>query len=93
MKSISVSQALVGFDLAIRARRLSEHTRADYFTTFRKFQTWLKDDRLLKDIRPDDIRHFLDSHEGLSDKTISITMSACQLSRHERFKKDLPRLM
>lgn len=70
MKSITFSQALVGFDLAIRARRLSEHTRLDYFTTYRKFQSWMKTDRTLKDIKPDDIRAFLDSHDGISDKTL-----------------------
>jgi site-specific recombinase XerD len=70
LKSITISQALVGFDLAIRARRLSEHTHLDYFSTFRKFQAWLEDDRYIRDIKPDDIRHFLDSHEGISNKTL-----------------------
>jgi site-specific recombinase XerD len=70
MKPISFSQALVGYDLASRARRLSEHTRMDYFTTFHKFQAWMKTDRLVKDIKPDDIRAFLDSHNGISKKTL-----------------------
>lgn len=70
MKPISFSQALVGYDLASRARRLSEHTRMDYYTTFHKFQAWMKTDRLVKDIKPDDIRAFLDSHNGISKKTL-----------------------
>jgi len=70
MKAITFSQALVGYDLATRARRLSEHTRSDYFTTLRKFQKWLNNDPLIREITAVDIRTFLSVQEGISDKTL-----------------------
>jgi len=70
MKAITFSQALVGYDLATRARRLSEHTRSDYFTTLRKFQVWLNQDKNIKDITAVDIRTFLSLQVTVSDKTL-----------------------
>ena len=67
---ISLSQAIEGYFLAAHARRLSPHTMADYDNTFRQFEEFLKRDPPLAEITADDVRAFLNSRNGLSDKTV-----------------------
>jgi integrase/recombinase XerD len=55
---ITLSQAIEGYLLDARARRLSPRTIADYETFFRKFQAHIGDPPL-DSITPDDIRSFL----------------------------------
>jgi integrase/recombinase XerD len=69
-KQVSLSQAIEGYFLAAHARRLSSHTLSDYDTTFRRFESWLNEDPALASISTTDIRRFLASLEGLSDKTV-----------------------
>jgi len=69
MISISLSQALEGFELHTRARRLSEHTILDYFTTYRKLQEFLDGDPLLSQVTSGDIERFLASRP-VSAKTL-----------------------
>lgn len=69
---ISLSQAIIGYQLDARARRLSPHTLADYQNSFRKFQDYLAinpvnpahpvdPDPDLATITPDHVRGFLAS--------------------------------
>jgi len=62
-------QALEGYFITAHARRLSPHTLRDYDNTFRRFETFLGRDPPLADITVADIRAFLNSLNGLSDKT------------------------
>ena len=69
--SITLSQAVEGFNLARRAEQLSPHTLSDYNTTFRRLQAWFGDlDPYVDDIEVDDLREFFD---GLSRKTVHLT--------------------
>jgi integrase/recombinase XerD len=67
---VSLSQAIEGYFLAAHARRLSSHTLTDYDRTFRRFEEWLGRDPPLADLGARDIRRFLNSLNGLSDKTV-----------------------
>lgn len=68
---ISLSQAILGYQLDARARRLSPHTLADYQNSFRKFQDYIAvnpvnpahpvPDPDLAAITPDHVRGFLAS--------------------------------
>lgn len=69
---ISLSQAILGYQLDARARRLSPHTLADYQNSFRKFQDYIAThpvnpvhpvdtDPDLAAITPDHVRGFLAS--------------------------------
>lgn len=65
---ITLSQAIIGYQLDAAARRLSPRTLADYANTFRKFQTYLAEhpersgpDPELTAITPDHVRAFLAS--------------------------------
>lgn len=58
---ITLSQAITGYQLDARARRLSPHTLADYDNAFRKLQVYLVDDPPLATITPDHMRGFLAS--------------------------------
>jgi len=70
VSGIPLSQALEGYFITARARRLSRHTLAEYDYTFRAFESFLGDDRPLASITPADIRAFLNSRTGLSNKTL-----------------------
>ena len=70
MKAILFSQALVGYELAFRARRLSIHTWSDYVNTYRKFATFLESDRPIDKITETDIRGFLSSQTTITAKTL-----------------------
>lgn len=70
MKRIMFSAAVDGFQLSLDARHLSRHTVADYSRTLAKFRAWMKDDRAVTDITPQDIELFMSSHVGLSNKTL-----------------------
>jgi site-specific recombinase XerD len=67
---ITLSQAIEGYFIAAHARRLSRHTLRDYDTTFRRFEAWLDRDPPLCHIDRSHIRAFLNSLQGLSDKTV-----------------------
>jgi len=69
-KQITLSQALDGYFIAARARRLSPHTLQDYDYTFRRFEAFLKDDPPLTSITVAEIRGFLNSMTGISNKTL-----------------------
>ena len=59
--SITLSQAVDGFNLARRAEQLSPHTLSDYNTSYRKLQRWFRElDPRLDELTVDDIREFLD---------------------------------
>ena len=47
---ITLSQAIEGYQLAARVRRLSPQTLADYGNTLTKFQCFLQDDYPIGDI-------------------------------------------
>ncbi len=64
-----LSQVIDGYTLAAHARRLSEHTLADYSNTFRKFQLFLADDPPFDQIDRASIAAFL-SAQTVSDKTL-----------------------
>ncbi len=68
VNSLTISQAIAGYDLAAAARRLSSHTLADYHNTFRKFTEFLEDDPPLSSITPDQVRTFL-AAQTVSKKT------------------------
>lgn len=69
MDKIFLSQALEGYDIAANARHLSEHTLADYYNTFRKFQAFLGCDPFFQDITQKQIEQFLGSLQ-VSKKTV-----------------------
>lgn len=58
MKPITLSQAIAGYLIDAQARRLSEHTLADYQNTFRKFRAFLGSDPLLPLITVERLREF-----------------------------------
>ena len=66
---ITLSQALEGYDLAIQARHLSEHTLSDYYTTYRKLQAYLVGDPPFAAITQIQLEGFLGS-QTVSNKTI-----------------------
>ncbi len=70
MKKITLSQALIGYELAFHARNLSENTLKDYQNTFRKFQAFLGADPCISDITIETIQAFLASNSHLAGKTI-----------------------
>lgn len=72
MAHLTFSQALEGYYLHVRARRLSEHTLADYANTYRKFADYLDGDPLLTAITRNDIESFLASFDPdlISAKTL-----------------------
>ena len=55
MDKITLSSAIVGYTIAAQARRLSEHTIADYANTFRKLQRHVASDTLIASIAAADI--------------------------------------
>lgn len=69
---LTFSQALDGYLIHLRARRLSEHTLTDYRVTFRKFQSFLENDPPLAGITHRDIERFLASFdpEKIKNKTL-----------------------
>ena len=69
-EKLSLSQAIAGFDLACRGRRLSIHTIQDYSNTLRKAEAYFGDDPLLENITVHQIQSFLASQTGLTNKTI-----------------------
>jgi site-specific recombinase XerD len=69
-KPITLSQALEGYFLAAYARRLSQHTIADYSRAFSKLEHFLATDPPLASITASDIRAFQNSLSHLSDKSV-----------------------
>lgn len=59
----SFSQAVVGFELACRARNLSPNTIADYTRTYRKFLAFRQDDPPISELTARDIEAFLASQD------------------------------
>jgi integrase/recombinase XerD len=72
MERMTLSQAIEGYLLAARARRLSEDTIASYCYGFRAFQRHLGSDRELASLSATDIRAFLASLSHLSPKSVRI---------------------
>lgn len=70
MRPITFSEALDGY-LLFAEPRLSPHTLADYFNTFRKFQDYLGSDVPLVDITVEHIAEFIRSYNFLKKKTLS----------------------
>lgn len=68
--NLTLSQIIDGFNLAARARSLSEHTIRDYNTTFKKFLRHLRSDPLFTEITKKQIRQFLAAQKELSNKTL-----------------------
>jgi len=66
----TLSMIITGFSLAQHARRLSEHTLADYSNTFRKFQRFLGNDPNFLEITQAQVAAFLASQPDLSRKTV-----------------------
>lgn len=58
---LTLSQAIMGYQLDARARRLSPHTLADYANAFAKFRAYLGADVELASITTDQVRAFLGS--------------------------------
>lgn len=71
MVSMTLAQAMTGFDLACRARPLSENTIKDYFRTLRKFQAYVQDDLTISEIKPAQVQEFLASQK-ISSKSLLI---------------------
>jgi integrase/recombinase XerD len=74
-KHFSFSQVVEGYLLAAQARRLSEHTIADYCTTFRKFQAFfsqlgLEEDPPFVQINHKQVEQFL-AAQTVAKKTLS----------------------
>jgi integrase/recombinase XerD len=69
MKTISLSIALEGYDLACRARHLSLNTIAEYWNTYRHLQAFLPDDPPIRSITKEQLEQFLASLT-VSNKTI-----------------------
>ena len=67
--NLTLSQVLEGYRLHAQARQLSEHTLADYFTTFTRFQLFLGEDLPLAEITDEDIEEFMASLTGISKKS------------------------
>lgn len=67
--SLTLSQAIEGWTIAANARRLSENTLTDYGYTFRRFQAFCKNDPGFTTIEAKQIRAFMGSLDGLSNKT------------------------
>jgi site-specific recombinase XerD len=67
---ITLSQAIEGYFIAARARRLSENTLVSYNYHFQKFEAFLAEDPPVAAITPVDIREFLNSLDGLSPKSV-----------------------
>ncbi|MCD4751868.1 MAG: tyrosine-type recombinase/integrase [Anaerolineaceae bacterium] len=67
---ISLSEAIVGFEIDCNARKLSPHTINDYFVALNKFINFIGTDTLIKDITTQQISEFLASFPHLSNKTI-----------------------
>ena len=67
---ITLSQAIEGYGLAARARRLSVQTLAEYGNTFTKFRRYLPDDHPVDEISVDQIRAFLAAQDSVAAKTL-----------------------
>jgi integrase/recombinase XerD len=67
---ITLSQAIEGYFIAARARRLSENTLVSYDYAFQKFEAFLGEDPAVTAITPSDIREFLNSLDGLAPKSV-----------------------
>jgi site-specific recombinase XerD len=70
MHTPTFTQCIEGYLIAARARRLSQHTIADYLNSFRKFQTFLVEDVPIRSITADHVKRFLAGLNGLSNKTL-----------------------
>jgi site-specific recombinase XerD len=70
MNKVSISQAIEGYLFAAQARRLSNHTIADYQVAFRKFLGFLGDDLPLDKINSRLVEMFLASQNSVSKKTL-----------------------
>lgn len=65
-----LSQAMIGYELAATARRLSPHTIADYKNTYRKFAAHIKADLPIAAITREQITQFLADQKTVTGKTL-----------------------
>jgi integrase/recombinase XerD len=70
MNTITFSQAIEGYLLAVNARRLSPHTISDYLNTYRKFSRFLDEAMPFADISPKDVEAFF-REQTVAKKTLS----------------------
>ena len=68
--SLTLSQAINGYFLFARARRLSEHTLDDYQNTFNRFRKFMGDETLINKITVQDVQRFLAEQNDVSKKTV-----------------------
>jgi len=67
---LSFSQVIEGYNLAARARSLSEHTIQDYNNTYKKFKTHLGSNPAFSTITKTQIRTFLAAQKNICKKTL-----------------------
>jgi site-specific recombinase XerD len=67
---ITFSQAVDGIQLNLQARHKSDHTIADYMTTYRKFAAFLREDLPLAAITYSHVEAFLAAQTTVSKKTV-----------------------
>ena len=70
MKQVTFSQAVNGYFLFARSRRLSERTINDYKNTYKKFGKFIGDDVFLDEIDSHDIQSFLAEQDKVKKKTL-----------------------
>ena len=70
IQNLSLSQVINGYNLAARARSLSEHTIRDYNNTFNKFKKHLGSNPAFSSITKTQIRGFLAAQTHLTNKTL-----------------------
>jgi len=79
VKSLTLSQAIAGYDLAAAARKLSPNTVADYHNSFRKFTAFLAGDPPLASINRDHVRAFLASQTVTAKSCLNYFTALCAL--------------
>lgn len=70
MNKLTFDQALIGYELHAQARRLSDHTLADYRNTFKKFRAFLGRDFPIQEITARQVESFLAGQTEVSKKTV-----------------------
>lgn len=69
-QNLTLSLVIEGYNLAARARSLSEHTIRDYNTTYKKFKTFLGSNPIFSTITKKHIRSFLAAQKQVCNKTL-----------------------
>lgn len=69
-KTLTLEQAIEGFLLNARARRLTADTIAGYTNIMRRVKAFFPDDQLFVEITVEDLEEYLAAQEDVSDKTL-----------------------